>query len=192
MRGVQGLAVPGETARSPSLPETPVPERGPRPDQSGPRCARASRDHTAHEASLHQQRIGAGRGPCRCPARPVAAATGAAALRRDHPLQRLRGAAASHGLHSGGLMLPHQHQACLEPWMTLSAAPLADARATLMAWRPIPCHQLQPWIPCRRSRCQQARLGFFKVEVRPRPGMDHTPVLGVACLSGLRELRRGW
>jgi hypothetical protein len=53
----------------------------------------------------------------------------------------------------------------------------ADAAARLMAWLPVPIEALEPCIPSRRARQQQAQVWFSKVELPPRPttATCHTP-----------------
>lgn len=55
-----------------------------------------------------------------------------------------------------------------------------DAAARLMAWLPIPRQTLEPCIPSRKARRQQAQVWFSRVELPPRPATPHTPQLAVA------------
>jgi len=56
----------------------------------------------------------------------------------------------------------------------------ADAAARLMAWRPIPIQALEPCIPSRKARRQQAQAWFSRVDLPPRPAAHHTLQLPVA------------
>ena len=60
----------------------------------------------------------------------------------------------------------------------------ADAGARLMAWLPIPLQELEPCIPSRRARRQQAQVWFSRVELPPRPrsrpAAHRSPRLAVA------------
>ena len=58
---------------------------------------------------------------------------------------------------------------------------VADTAARVMDWLPIPLQELEPCIPSRRARKQQARAWFSTVEMPPRlrSAVDHTPQLAV-------------
>jgi hypothetical protein len=58
----------------------------------------------------------------------------------------------------------------------------ADATVRLMAWLPIPLQELEPCIPSRQARRQQAQAWFSRVELPPRSRSTppHTPQLAVA------------
>jgi hypothetical protein len=55
----------------------------------------------------------------------------------------------------------------------------SGATSGLMAWLPIPLRELEPCIPSRMARRQQAQVWFSSVELPPRPrsrpAAHHTP-----------------
>jgi hypothetical protein len=56
----------------------------------------------------------------------------------------------------------------------------SDAKATLMAWLPIPIRALEPCIPSRRSREKKAAAWFSRIELPPRSPLHLTPQLAVS------------
>ena len=48
------------------------------------------------------------------------------------------------------------------------------AAARLMDWLPIPLQELEPCIPSRRAKRQQAQVWFSRVDLPPRPAAHHT------------------
>jgi hypothetical protein len=79
-------------------------------------------------------------------------------------LEVLRREVDSHGLGSGQC----SPDSCL---VALQMA-AANDRVMLMVWLPIPHQELEPCIPIRLVKRQQARVWFSQVAFAPRPAMD--------------------
>ena len=58
---------------------------------------------------------------------------------------------------------------------------VADVKAGVMDWLPIPLQELEPCIPSRRASRKQAQAWFSTIEMPPRlrSASDHTPQLAV-------------
>jgi hypothetical protein len=60
---------------------------------------------------------------------------------------------------------------------------VADAKAKVMAWTPIPLRQLEPCIPSRGVQRRQKQPWFTCIELPPRSGPQRRQRLAVACPS---------
>jgi hypothetical protein len=60
---------------------------------------------------------------------------------------------------------------------------VADAKAKVMAWTPIPLRQLEPCIPSRGVQRRQKQPWFTCIELPPRSGPQQRQRLAVACPS---------